>query len=56
MNMITRIILCLLVLAVFVLGSSYLVGHGTITATVGLILWAIGIAAAILTFVKTKKK
>lgn len=56
MSLIVRIILSLAVLAIFVLGSGFLVGGGTISSNLGLVLWVVGIVAAVLVFVKTKKK
>ena len=56
MNIVARILLSILVLAVFIIGGAALVAAKAISAEIGLVLWVVGIAAAIFTFVKTGKK
>ena len=54
--MIKRIAIAIIVFLVVFLLASALVGADVISATFGLVLWLIGLAAAIGAFVKTKPR
>lgn len=56
MGIAARILFSILVLAVFVIGSTALVAAKTISAEIGLVLRVVGIVAAIFISVKAGKK
>lgn len=56
MNIIVRLLLSLTVAIFVALLGSALVGYDVISAELGLLVWFIGFALAILVFIRTKPK